>query len=202
MTFFIFVQVAFLTTKHLSPLGDQELIRKHQETKDLQYLTLLFERYLHLIYGVCLKYLKDPDDSQDATMQIYEKLRESLARDEIVNFSGWLHVTTRNHCLMWLRSTKSRDGRNQKFVEDVENSYSLHHIEGIDLEESLSSLEKAIAKLPLEQKSCIDLFYLQQKCYKEIVGITGYDQNQVKSFLQNGRRNLKLILTQEDGERE
>lgn len=194
--------MTFITSEHASPLQDPELIQKYQDTRDLQYLTFLFERYLHLIYGVCLKYLKDPDDSQDATMQIYEKLRETLIHDDIVNFSGWLHVITRNHCLMWLRSTKSRDRRNQEFGSDVEIEYSLHHNDGFDLEQSLSSLEKAIAKLPLEQKSCIDLFYLQQKCYKEIVEITGFDLKEVKSFLQNGRRNLRLILTQEDGERE
>ncbi len=193
--------MTFLKTNRSSPLDDQLLIRKFKDTGDHDHLTTLFERYLHLIYGVCLKYLKDEDDSQDATMQIYEKLNEALRRDEIEHFGSWLHVTVKNHCLMWLRAKKSREKRDQDFGSDVEISYSLHHNNEMDFDASLSSLEKAIAKLPLEQKTCIDLFYLNQKCYQEIARVTGYDLKKVKSFLQNGRRNLKIILTQEDDER-
>ena len=126
-------------------------------------------RYLHLVYGVCLKYLKDRDASQDAVMQIFEKLIVELPKRDIETFKPWLHVICRNYCLMQLRSQKSRLAREEKMLENnkifMESEYDLHHNNETVLEQDLMALKKCIDELKSEQKECVKLFYLEEKCY-------------------------------------
>jgi len=173
---------------------DAELIRLYQKSEDLSYLADLFNRYIHLVYGTSLKYLKDEDDSKDAVMEVFEKLTVTLQESDVKNFGSWLYVIVKNHCLMILRSQK----RKETHLENMELSYSLHHNDETNIEEDLKALEIAMAQLPLEQNRCIDLFFLQQKCYKEISQITGYELIKVKSYIQNGKRNLKKIMEKSD----
>ena len=176
-----------------SSTTDSELLAHYKTEGDVQVLGELFSRYTSLIYGVCLKYLKDRDDSKDAVMQVFEKLVQSLKEHEIENFKSWLYVTSRNHCLMQIRSKKG------KMTEDIsdnlmESDLVLHLEEETELEGNLTKLEKCIQQLVNEQKHCVQLFFLEQKCYKDITGLTGFDLNQVKSFIQNGKRNLKICM--------
>jgi RNA polymerase sigma-70 factor (ECF subfamily) len=183
---------------------DADLIRQYKQTLDTAFAGELYDRYIHLVYGVCLKYLKSEEDSKDAVMQIFEKLLIELKSHEINNFKSWLHVLAKNHCLMWLRSARVRQEKSIITIEvkeDVENEEFLHPLGGeetVTLEDNLVSLEKGIEELPIEQKRCIELFYLQQKCYKEITEITGYELKKVKSYIQNGKRNLKIYLEKDN----
>ena len=176
-----------------SSVNDSELLVQYKAGGDVNVLGELFSRYTSLIYGVCLKYLKDRDDSKDAVMQVFEKLVQTLREHEIENFKSWLYVTSRNHCLMQIRSKKG------KMTEDIsgilmESDLVLHLEEENELEGNLSKLEACIDRLTVEQKLCVRLFYLEQKCYKDITGLTSFDLNQVKSFIQNGKRNLKICM--------
>ncbi len=181
---------------------DAELIKLYQSSHDNAYVGQLFERYIHLVYGVCMKYLKNEEDSKDAVMHIFEKLLVELKTHQVTNFGSWLHVLAKNHCLMWLRSAKVRQEKNiirYEATDTMENDEQLHLLEeDQSLEDDLVLLENGIEKLPPEQKQCIELFYLQQKCYKEIAQLTGYDLNKVKSYIQNGKRNLKIYLQKEN----
>ena len=179
--------------------SDSELLVQYKTSGDQQILGELFSRYTALIYGVCLKYLKDRDDSKDAVMQIFEKLVQALRSHEVDNFKAWLYVTSRNHCLMQLRTNK---GKMADKISDqlMESDLVLHLEEETELEGNLTKLERCIQQLIHEQKHCVRLFFLEQKCYKEIVGATGFDLNQVKSFIQNGKRNLKIMLEQSNGQ--
>lgn len=174
---------------------DLELITFYKKDGDLQYLGELYQRYMPMIYGVCLKYLKDREQSKDAVMQIFEKLVSNIHKHDVTNFKSWIYVIAKNHCLMWLRSQKSK-GVLSEGLEIVQNNYVLHHEDdGAEiLEKNITKLEHCIKSLQQEQKVCIDLFYLQKKCYKEIVEITAYDLKKVKSYIQNGRRNLKICM--------
>jgi RNA polymerase sigma factor (sigma-70 family) len=182
-----------LSAKDNSALSDLELIAQYKTSGDLTLIGSLYNRYMTLVYGVCLKYLKDREESRDAVMQIFEKLMESLKEHEITHFKSWLYVTSRNHCLMALRAGK---GKKTEEISGnlMENEVILHLQEEPEKELNLVKLEKCIEHLVAEQKSCVSLFYLQQKCYKEIVQITGFDDNKVKSYIQNGKRNLKLCM--------
>lgn len=186
-----------LSKKPHTEFSDTELIAQYKATADSHWLGLLYTRYTALVYGVCLKYLKDRDDAKDAVMQLYEKLSEVLKTHEVQHFKSWLYVTARNQCLMQLRSQKG------KFTEEISDSLmetasEMHLEEGVALESNLGKLEQCIEKLNPEQKICVRLFFLEEKCYKEIVQLTGYDLNKVKSFIQNGKRNLKICMEQNE----
>jgi len=182
-----------LSTTDYSRLTDLELIQKYQTSGELSLVGVLYSRYMTLVYGVCLKYLKDREESRDAAMQIFEKLMVTLKEHEITHFKSWLYVTSRNHCLMVLRAKKGRNF--EKISSDsMENEMLLHLPEEPEMETNFSKLEKCMEHLVAEQKNCVALFYMQQKCYKEIVQITGFDDNKVKSYIQNGKRNLKLCM--------
>jgi RNA polymerase sigma-70 factor (ECF subfamily) len=154
---------------------------------------------MELVYGVCLKYLREPDQAQDAVMHIFEELVSKLKKHEVENFRGWLHQVAKNHCLMQLRTPK-----NLKTVDIspllMQNEEDVHLNGIMEKEENFKKLEKCIDSLSDEQKMMIKLFYLDGKCYNEIVEITGRDWNHVRSAIQNGRRNLKLCMDKQETE--
>lgn len=183
--------------KNINQKTDLELIAYYKQSDDLKVLGILYNRYIHLVYGVSLKYLKNPDESQDAAMQVFEKLIESLKKHDIQNFKNWLHVTTRNHCLMELRSRKTRGIKTDadfSLVSAMEFSTSAHHNNESDIENDLTLMKQCIEKLPEEQKRCIELFYLEQRSYKEVSLLTEFELKKVKSFIQNGKRNIKNCI--------
>lgn len=172
---------------------DEELLSRYKAKHDLQVLGILYDRYMSMVYGVAMKYLKHREESRDTVMQIFEKLVDSLKSHDVQHFKSWLYVTARNHCLMQLRASKNRHFQeiNEHFME----SEAVAHLEDEpEIEVNISKLEKCIDQLGAEQKQCVQLFYLNQKCYRDIIEITGYDDNKVKSYIQNGKRNLKLCM--------
>ncbi|MEM6522519.1 MAG: sigma-70 family RNA polymerase sigma factor [Bacteroidota bacterium] len=176
---------------------EQSLIRRYQQSGDLDVLGKLYGKYMHLVYGVCLKYLKNREDSQDAVMQIFEKVVVSLIDSDVQNFKSWLFVVTKNFCLMKLRSSNYKQEQRQQDINEafVENSLVMHPLnEDGEMESDLSKLEVCIEQLKLEQKTCVRMFYIEKKTYVEIVEMTNYDLKKVKSYIQNGKRNLKLCM--------
>ncbi len=177
-------------------LDDLQLIALYINDDDKDALGLLFQRHSMLAFGVCMKYLKDEDESKDAVMQVFEKLISDLKKHKVENFRAWLHTVVKNHCLMYLRSHKAKEQRFEEvqnyLSESVETETQLH-LEN-EKEQKLSNLEIAIRHLNEQQQKCIDLFYLKEKSYEEVAGETGYTMNEVKSFIQNGKRNLKIIM--------
>lgn len=182
----------FLSSKS-DPESDERLVESFRQTGDLTLLGTLFSRYTSMIYGVCLKYLRDRDDAKDATMQLFGKLGDKLRSHDVVSFKSWLYVTAKNECLMQIRSKKGKFTK-EFDPEVVENQMLQHPEDDTDLETDLSRLALCIETLSGEQKRCVSLFYLEEKCYKDIAAETGYDLNQVKSYIQNGKRNLKLCM--------
>jgi RNA polymerase sigma-70 factor (ECF subfamily) len=177
---------------------DADLIREYKASGRLDYLAALYQRYMNLVYGVCLRYF-DEAAGKDAVMQLFEELIPRLKQHEVQNFKSWLHVVARNHCLMKLRSMKQREGR-QVSIEDrplMENEEIIHHDNGVSLEDNLQAMEKCLETLPAEQQQSVNLFYLQEKSYREVAAITGYEMNKVKSYIQNGKRNLKICMEQQ-----
>jgi RNA polymerase sigma factor (sigma-70 family) len=174
-------------------LTDEELILLYKKAGDVTTLGRLYDPYMPMVYGVCLKYLKSREESRDAVMHIFEKLVTILKSHEVTHFKSWLYVTTKNHCLMILRSNKSRKLHqiNEGIMEMEEFAHPDYED---DLEINMIRLEKCIDELSAEQKQCVQLFFLQQKCYKEITTLTGFDDGKVKSYIQNGKRNLKICM--------
>jgi RNA polymerase sigma-70 factor (ECF subfamily) len=148
---------------------------------------------MDLVYGVCLKYLKDSEASKDAVMQIFEELVQKLKIHEVDNFKSWLYTLARNYCLMQLRTPKNL--KTVEFNPGVMYSEEPEHLnEVFGKEEQLKTLENCLKSLSGDQQQTVELFYLQDKCYNEIATITGLEWNKVRSLIQNGRRNLKICM--------
>ncbi|WP_459067026.1 RNA polymerase sigma factor [Flavitalea flava] len=181
--------------KNISPhsVNDQELVAAYQQSADLEVLAILYQRYMDLLYAVCLKYLGEPETAKDAVMAIFEELAQKLRKHQVENFKGWLYTLAKNYCLMQLRTSKrikvnELDEGRMQMEEDL-------HLHGImEREGNLEKLSKCLETLMPEQKSTVELFYLQNKCYKEIETLTGLQWNKVRSYIQNGKRNLKICM--------
>ena len=177
----------------LSGKTDNELVVDYTTTLDTRFAGELYSRYADLIYGVCLKYLKQPENAQDSAVAIFEELVAKLPKHNIDNFKGWLYTLTKNHCLMRIRSSKKHLTVN--IDADLMHSEDPVHLNGVlEREENLAQLEYCMGELAAEQRQVIALFYMEGKCYNEISGVTGIEWNKVRSYIQNGRRNLKLCI--------
>lgn len=184
-----------LVFKRTYQQSEVDLLKQYKSTGDLNLLGTLYEPYMPLVYGLCLRYLKDESKSEDAVMQIFEQLIKKLRIHEVSNFKSWLYSFARNYCLMELRASGKTATISLDENSFMENELIEHQsFEDNMLEAKLSSMEKCLEYLNNEQRECIKLFYLDQKCYKDICEITGYDISKVKSYIQNGKRNLKICM--------
>ena len=169
--------------------SDAQLLHAYAATGDMEPLGELYSRYTPLVYGVCLKYLQDEEASKDAVMQVFEKLVDKLRDAQVRQFKGWLYTVVKNHCLMQLRQAQR-------------NGYPLDSLVDQPAEASPEDrwplIEQGLRTLPAEQQRCIRLFYLEQKSYQEVATLTGYELKKVKSYLQNGKRNLKNYVSQHE----
>ncbi len=190
----------FRKSKDLKSLDDDELVAAYKRSGEAAYVGELYERYAHMVFLVCLKYLKDEAESEDATMQVFEKMITDLKRYEVRKFKYWVHTVAKNHCLVLLEKRQRQRQNAGELLETTQvlvmESADFASLNGEESQEiRLTHLEEAIAFLNEEQRICIELFYLQQKCYKEVSEVTGYSLKQVKSYIQNGKRNLKIHLS-------
>jgi RNA polymerase sigma factor (sigma-70 family) len=189
-------QAQNVTVPPHTSLTDKELLQLFYADHNNQWLGFLLERYTLLLYGVSMKYLKNPEEAKDAVQQIFLKTITELHKYEVTYFSSWLYMIARNYCLMKLRDKKSP-------VKPVESVASFLRAEEepdfLKREELLLQLETAMKGLNPEQKMCISLFYLQKKSYQEIAAETGFSLLQVKSYIQNGKRNLRLLIEKKTG---
>lgn len=172
-------------------MKETDILSRYKDSGDLKLLGKLYAPYMHLVLGVCLKYLKNKQQAEDVVMQIFEKLIIDLRKYDVVNLKSWLYVTARNYCLMELRKTK---GKENSSIENMEFSLAVHHDneENENLEEQY--LKECIETLKVAQKQCVELFYLKEKCYQDITKITSFELKKVKSYIQNGKRNLKICI--------
>lgn len=179
--------------------SDANLLDLYKKNKDTKWLGFLFERYALLVFGVCMKYLKQVNDAQDATQQVFEKAFSEIQKYEVVYFKSWIYSIAKNHCLMQLRGKGHQPVLLESFPEDMlertDSQTSLIQNENW-LEQQSAELKQALQEISHDQKICIELFYFQKLSYKEIEQKTGYSFQQVKSHIQNGKRNLRIILEQ------
>lgn len=186
-----------LKEKTISLQSDKQLIEEYILNRDKTLVGELFKRYTGFVFLVSIKYLKDEDRSKDAVMQVFEKLFNDLLKHKIDNFKPWLHTVVRNHCLGLLRKDQSQQKNEQNLkveLDFMESEEDDHHIIVQEHEKKINSLETALKKLKPEQKQCVELFYLQEKSYNEVMELTGFPMKKVKSYIQNGKRNLKIIM--------
>ena len=175
-----------------SEASDADLVSAYKSTGNVELLSVLYQRYMDLTYGVCLKYFKNADDSKDAVMNIFEELVVKLRKYDVENFKGWLFQVARNFCLMKIRKDKSKPYAVDADLVQLEQESHLDEV--MEKEVHLNSMHDCIKQLVKEQKEMITLFYLKEICYKEIAETTGVNISLVRSYIQNGRRNLKICM--------
>lgn len=180
-----------VVTGDYKKLPDEELIFRYVHRQEQAAVNCLFERYGHLVFGICVKYLKNSETAKDATQQIFIKLLDDLRRFEVTHFKSWLYQVTKNFCFMQLRKPLPVVN-NEVVTGDMEFEDEWH--QKIEQEQLYGQLEVAMEQLNEEQRNCIELFYLQRMTYAEIAVKCGYTALQVKSAIQNGKRNLKIKL--------
>ncbi len=190
-----------VTHRNREELPDAILLDSFRSTGDLEILGDLYHRYMHLVFGLCLKYLQNREDASDAVMQVFEKLIIEIPKHDIQNFKSWLYVLAKNHCLMQIRSDKSRHKKMDRWIKDQEDYMEfypdLHPIDELGNGDH-PGLKECIEKLKQEQKTCVELFYYQNKSYREITKILEMEEKKVKSYLQNAKRNLKICLEEKN----
>jgi RNA polymerase sigma factor (sigma-70 family) len=177
--------------------SDIDLLKLYNRNKDPDIIGILFKRYTGFVFAISIKYLKDEDAAKDAVMGIFEELFEKLLKHEVSNFKSWLHTLTRNYCLLQLRAQQYSESKTRKFgaeQKDFMEDEDFLYQDNDWIEGKLKIMEECIPKLKQEQKQCITLFYLEKKSYVEITEITGYNLKKVKSYIQNGKRNLKIMM--------
>ena len=180
-------------------MEDLDLLELFRETSEPKYLGALYDRYIHLVYGLCLKYLKSREDSQDAVMGIYEKVSDVLISTEVAHFKSWLYVVAKNYCLMELRRRNGQEEKNNVLRMEFASET---HLNNEALDTDLEALQMCLAQLRDEQKLCVTLFYLQKNSYQEVATQSGLPLKTVKSAIQNGKRNLKICIESQRTEQE
>ncbi len=173
--------------------NDQELLDAFYKEKDNRLLGPLLQRYTLLLLGVSMKYLKNETEARDAVQQVFMKVIQELQHTQVTYFKSWLYMIAKNHCLMQIRNRQSKpfimDTDDVQISEEPDN-WEVH----IDKEKKFVYLQQSLDELNEDQKLCIHLFYVEKKSYREITDTTGYSMLQVKSFIQNGKRNLKILV--------
>lgn len=187
------VQVTVLVQSSQSTIPDSELLNHYYSDGNSKWLGLLLQRYTLLLYGVCMKYLKNEEEAKDAVQQVFEKAIKELDKYKVEYFKSWIYMVAKNHCLMKLRDKGKlpKEITERMMATPAEES---DRTELLQKDELLEKLTGSLQELAPEQRICIEQFYLQKKSYLDIAEATGFSMMQVKSYIQNGKRNLKMLL--------
>ena len=181
-------------------ITDQELLEKFYRDHNNEWLGILLQRYTLLLLGVSMKYLKNEEEAKDSVQQIFLKVIQELHKYKVEYFKSWLYMVAKNHCLMKLRD------RHGKITAEISDRLAAKPEEETDFQKlvqndhTLDLMESALKDLNPEQQQCVTLFYLEKKSYQEISESTGFSLLQVKSYIQNGKRNLKILIEQKQQE--
>lgn len=180
--------------------SDEELLKQYKQSGNKELFADLFKKHVSVVYGTCLFYLQDKDEAQDATMQLFEKLMLDINNREIDNFKGWLSFVIRNHCISLIRKNKSASKNIQSYYEFEYEAPSYEEeekINSISDDVLLENMKNCLPKLKENQRICVELFYLKNKSYQDIANETPFSLNEIKSYIQNGKRNLKLLIEEQ-----
>jgi RNA polymerase sigma factor (sigma-70 family) len=175
-------------------ITDQELLEHFYTDHDNEWLGILLQRYTLLLLGVCMKYLKDEDEAKDSVQQVFLKVIQELHKYKVEYFKSWLYMVAKNHCLMRLRDKQGKMTAeiNEKLTYTPEEETD--RLALIQNDYTLELMGNALKELSTEQQQCVTLFYLEKKSYQQVSDETSFSMLQVKSYIQNGKRNLKILI--------
>jgi len=187
--------------KNKEYLSDDELVNQYKRDGNKNVFAELFKKHVNVVYGTCLFYLQDKDEAQDATMQLFEKLMIEVKNRDILNFKGWLSFVVRNFCISIIRKNKSYQKNIKSYYEfeyELPNIETEEKIYSVEDDQMIAMMTECLFQLKDKQRICIDLFYLKNKSYQAIATETSFSINEIKSYIQNGKRNLKLLIEEKN----
>lgn len=190
----------WLFKKKKEYVSDEDLLLQYKQSGNKDLFADLFKKHVTTVYGTCLFYLQDKDEAQDATMVLFEKLMLDISAREINNFKAWLSFVVRNHCISLIRKNKTASKNRKSYYEFEmeETSYEAEEkIQSVSDDVLLQEMKNCLPRLKDKQRICVERFYLQNKSYQDIADETGYSLNEIKSHIQNGKRNLKLMIEEQ-----
>ena len=175
-------------------ITDPELLEQFYADHNNEWLGILLQRYTLLLLGVCMKYLKNEEEAKDGVQQVFLKVIQELHKYKVEYFKSWLYMVAKNHCLMKLREKQGKITTeiNERLAAKQEDETDLQVL--VQNDHILELMATALKELNPEQQQCVTLFYLQKKSYQEVSNETGFSMLQVKSYIQNGKRNLKILI--------
>ena len=174
-------------------IEDKELLSRYYEEHDNQILGVLLQRYTMLLLGVCMKYLKNEEDAKDSVQQVFLKVINELQKYKVEYFKSWIYMVAKNHCLMKLRDKGKYTGElNEQLLETPDEREQKSAV--FEKDQALTNMEMALKQLNDEQQLCVTLFYLEKKSYQQVSELSGLPMMQVKSSIQNGKRNLRILM--------
>jgi len=187
------IALRFFSLHKRKEYSDEELLSLFKDTSKAEYFQQLYERYIPLIYGLSLKYLQNTEQSQDAVIDIFENLSQKIQGYEIKIFKNWLYSVVKNHCFHILKENKREIIVNFD-SQLMESEPILDLLSENANEEKEDALNKCLEQLPEPQRISVEKFFYEDKSYAEIVDETGFHLKSVKSYIQNGKRNLKICI--------
>ncbi len=187
-----------MVSNRIEKYTDIEIVNLYKSNLDKKLIGELYKRYTRFVFLISMKYMKKENASQDIVMEVFEKLFTDLKKHKVTNFKSWLYSVTKNQCLLKLRKINSETQKKDEYKKSskiiMESSENVHLSSEDPKEQKLQRLEQSIKKLDEKQRICIEYFFLQEKSYKEVVELTGFELKKVKSYIQNGKRKLRLIM--------
>ncbi|MDR0510845.1 MAG: sigma-70 family RNA polymerase sigma factor [Rikenellaceae bacterium] len=178
---------------NMERMSDAALLENYLDTGEAEYFGTLYNRYIQLVYGLCLRYLRSVESAEDAVMQIFEELMPRVGRYRIGEFRTYIYSVARNHCLQELRRKKIAFAPESELAF-VESGDMAHLLDKRDDQRRQQRLNRCIERLPAPQRTSIRLFFLEERSYADVAEMSGYNVKSVKSYIQNGKRNLKKCI--------
>jgi len=171
---------------------ESSLLQKYIKTKNLAHLLDLYKPYMHLVYGLAFKFVREPKQSQEIVYCIFKKLIKEVKKQEIRVFGSWLYALSREYCVKWRQRSRSEAGKVIALGGSSSTPITFYDEDDEAFEAELSSMEDEINNLKKEQEKCLQLFFKEQKCFQEIAKITGWDVSLIKRHIRNAKRRVNI----------
>ena len=153
-----------------------------------------FVLYREDVLGLCYYYTRDVELSKDLTMDTFETYLKRGKKGPVINdIKSYLLGIARNLCMAHFKKSK----RTQSIEESVLQFMEYEDENAPNGEEVIDRLMMSMCKLTTDQRRCVELFFIKGCSYNQISKKLNFSYNEVKSFIQNGKRNLKKLMIQE-----
>ncbi len=187
-----------LTSLALRQMTDDQCLKRIAAGEEEPF-QVLFERYGELVFGYCVKLLKDRERAEDASQEAWVKIIKNANKYECQGkFRAWLLQITRNTCFSLFRDLK-KNRTEDVSDHEIEDMSQKSILDLMSAEENKAKLKKCIEDLPENQRLALLVWMTEDKSYEEIAEHMQTSVSAVKSLLFRSRQSLKEMLGSNNG---